>query len=74
MVATFKIGKLDFLSELQPGIISFIGIPTSSNIPGGSLKIIQQIRSKGFLAIKTMDHPLNFRYQKTARLFVGLHY
>jgi hypothetical protein len=60
---------MSFLSELQPEIILFIGIPNSINIPGGSLKIIHQIRSKGYLVIKTLDPPLLFSYQKTLRLF-----
>jgi hypothetical protein len=59
-VATLFLKKLIFLAELQPGIIFFIGILTSCNIPGGSLKIIHQIRLEGFLAIKTLDSLLFF--------------
>jgi hypothetical protein len=54
-----------FFAELQQEIILFIGIPTSCNIPGGSLKIIYQIRSKGFLAVKILNPPLLFSYQIT---------
>jgi hypothetical protein len=46
---------------------------TSPNIPGGYPKIIRQIRSKGFLALKTLDPPLHFGYQITVHLF-GLEY
>jgi hypothetical protein len=52
---------------LQPGIIFFIGIPISCNILGGCLKIIHQIRSRGFLVIKTLDPPLYLGNQKTVR-------
>jgi uncharacterized membrane protein YfcA len=31
------------VSELQPEIILFIGIPTACNIPGGSIKILRHI-------------------------------
>jgi hypothetical protein len=61
--------KMSFLSELQPEIVSFIRIMTSCNIPGGSLKIIYQIRSKGFLVIKTLYPPLFIGYQKIVHLF-----
>jgi hypothetical protein len=56
-------------AELQPGIIIFIKIASSCNIPGGSLKIIHQIRSKGFLVIKTHDPPMLFSYQISVFIF-----
>jgi hypothetical protein len=66
----FFLPNLSFLSELQPEIILFIGIPNSNNIPGGTLKIIHQIRSKGFLVIITMDPPLFIKHQIIVQLFV----
>jgi hypothetical protein len=50
-VETFYFKKMSFLAELQPGIIRFIGITNSCNMPGASFKIIHQIRSEGFLVI-----------------------
>ena len=44
----FFFEEMGFLAELQSEIIIFLEIVTSCNIPGSSLKIIHQIRSKGF--------------------------
>ena len=60
---------MSFQAELQPGIILFTGILTSRINPGGSLKVIRQIRSKGFLVIKTQDPPLLFSFQITVHFF-----
>ena len=68
----FKILKFGFFVRVEPEIIMFIEIVTSFNIPGGTLKIIHQIRSRGFLVIKTLHLPV-FGFQKTVSLF-GLKY
>ena len=68
-VAIFFLKNMSFLAELQSEIIIFIIIVTSCNIPGDSLKIFHQIRSKGFLFIKIMDPSLLFGYQKTVCFF-----
>jgi len=67
--STFFLKNLSFLSELQQEIILFKGFLTSGNIPGGYLKIIHQIRSKGFLDIKPLDPLLVFSHQKIVRFF-----
>jgi hypothetical protein len=67
-VATLFLPNMSFLAELQQLII-FIRIQSSFNTPEGSLQIIHQIRSKGFLAIKTLDPPPFFSYQITVLLF-----
>ncbi len=59
----------EFFGRVATRDLFFWHCLTSCNIPGGSLKIIHQIRSKGFLVIKQLDPPLNFRYQKTVSLF-----
>jgi hypothetical protein len=66
-VATFLLQNMNFLAELQPEIIIFLEIVTSCNIPGGFLKIIPQIRSKGFLGNKTLDPPLLYNCQINLR-------